>query len=218
MCKNFPNCIISADTLLSFVAIVCSVIALWQTYNQIKLSNRQHLFDRRLSAYLTILDLYESYRTQNEKYVLKEDCEFVFGIGAIWYSLVGNLYLESIQKASDYPIESQQGKAFSIKMAEFNKMAEEINLLFPKRISTPLSAFILVYMQTVRAIYHYLLVWNSANQDPVLKTLSLQQKLKEIGEPHYRKEVNDALKKLDATYQIILKKNLVFKVKKYFRL
>ena len=218
MCDSLQNCIIDADTLLSFIAIVCSVIALWQTYNQIKLSNRQHLFDRRLSAYLTILDLYESYRVQNENNILKEDGEFVFGIGAIWDGLVGNLYLESIRKASDYAIESQQGKAFSIKMAEFNKMAKEINLLFPKRISTPLSIFILAYMQTVRAIYHYLLVWKSANQDPVLKTLPLQQKLNKIGEPRYRKNVSDALEKLDAAYQKILKTNYIKKVKKYFRL
>ena len=40
------------DTWLSLLAVVISMIALWQTHRQIKLSNKQQLFDRRLSDYL----------------------------------------------------------------------------------------------------------------------------------------------------------------------
>ena len=45
------------DTWLSLLAVVISMIALWQTHRQIKLSNKQQLFDRRLSDYLIVKGL-----------------------------------------------------------------------------------------------------------------------------------------------------------------
>lgn len=103
------------DVWLSVIAIAVSVIALWQTQNQIKISNKQHLFDRRLSAYLTIKDLLGSYLTQKENGNLSDNDEFVFNIGMTWYYLMGNLYLESVSNAIEYPIDSPEGRAFSIK-------------------------------------------------------------------------------------------------------
>ena len=106
------------DVWLSVIAIAVSVIALWQTQRQIKLSNKQYLFDRRLSAYLTIKDLLGSYLTQKENRTLSDNDEFVFNIKMTWYFLMGNLYLESVSNAIEYPISSLEGKEFSIKMVE----------------------------------------------------------------------------------------------------
>ena len=47
---------------LTIVTIIIATIALWQTQKQIKLGNKQHLFDRRLENYLLFKDLLSLYR------------------------------------------------------------------------------------------------------------------------------------------------------------
>ena len=54
MCKYFTN----PDTWISIIAVCLSIIALFQTHKQIKLSNKQQLFDRRLDKYLLFKDLF----------------------------------------------------------------------------------------------------------------------------------------------------------------
>ena len=59
------------DTWMSMIAIVLSIIALFQTSRQVKLSNKQQLFDRRLSRYLEFHMIHSLY-TQNKLYLKDE--------------------------------------------------------------------------------------------------------------------------------------------------
>ena len=214
MCERISNYIGNIDSLISVIAIVCSAIALWQTHRQINLSNRQHLFDRCLSGYLIITDLIQSYQKQQKDCKLKDDDDrFVFSVGLVWLYLTGNLYLESIQNACDYPIESQEGKNYSVKMAEVHRLAQEIQFLFPEDISVPICSFMQAYIQVLQTIYQYRSVWNSAQQEPSIKCLPLKQKLEEIGASNYQKRVFDALNQLESVYQIISKQGLILKMK-----
>ncbi|MGI6025801.1 MAG: hypothetical protein ACOX7G_02395 [Candidatus Scatomorpha sp.] len=206
------------DVWLSVIAIAVSVIALWQTQRQIKLSNKQYLFDRRLSAYLTIKDLLGSYLTQKENRTLSDNDEFVFNIKMTWYFLMGNLYLESVSNAIEYPISSLEGKEFSIKMVELIKKAEEIKLLFPAKVSDPITDFVSSYYHVVRSIYQYQLAWNYTDEDPVLKSMTIKEKAKQIGETAYRRKVLDSLKELDSSYQKIVDQDSEEQMKNCIRL
>lgn len=212
------NYIRDPDTWLSVIAIAVSVIALWQTQNQIKVSNKQHLFDRRLSAYLTIKDLLGSYLTQKENSTLLDNDDFVFNIKMTWYFLMGNLYLESVSNAIEYPISSLEGKEFSIKMVELIKKAEEIKLLFPAKVSDPITDFVSSYYHVVRSIYQYQLAWNYTDEDPVLKSMTIKEKAKQIGETAYRRKVLDSLKELDSSYQKIVDQDSEEQMKNCIRL
>lgn len=206
------------DVWLSVIAIAVSVIALWQTQRQIKLSNKQYLFDRRLSAYLTIKDLLGSYLTQKENRTLSDNDEFVFNIKMTWYFLMGNMYLESVSNAIEYPISSLEGKEFSIKMVELIKKAEEIKLLFPAKVSDPITDFVSSYYHVVRSIYQYQLAWNYTDEDPVLKSMTIKEKAKQIGETAYRRKVLDSLKELDSSYQKIVDQDSEEQMKNCIRL
>lgn len=46
------------DVWIPLLAVLISIVALWQTNRQIKLSNKQQLFDRRLGNYLIIEGLF----------------------------------------------------------------------------------------------------------------------------------------------------------------
>lgn len=212
------NYIRDPDTWLSVIAIAVSVIALWQTQNQIKVSNKQHLFDRRLSAYLTIKDLLGSYLTQKENSTLLDNDDFVFNIKMTWYFLMGNLYLESVSNAIEYPIGSPEGKEFSIKMVELIKKAEEIKLLFPAKVSDPITDFVSSYYHVVRSIYQYQLAWNYTDEDPVLKSMTIKEKAKQIGETACRRKVLDSLEELDSSYQKLLNQDSEGQMKNCIRL
>lgn len=212
------NYIRDPDTWLSVIAIAVSVIALWQTQNQIKVSNKQHLFDRRLSAYLTIKDLLGSYLTQKENSTLLDNDDFVFNIKMTWYFLMGNLYLESVSNAIEYPIGSPEGKEFSIKMVELIKKAEEIKLLFPAKVSDPITDFVSSYYHVVRSIYQYQLAWNYTDVDPVLKSMTIKEKAKQIGETAYRRKIFESFEELEFSYQLILERDSEEQMKNCIRL
>ena len=50
------------DTWMTIIAVVISIIALFQTAKQTKLSNKQQLFDRRLEKYMLLKDLLILYK------------------------------------------------------------------------------------------------------------------------------------------------------------
>ena len=66
------------DTWLSLLAVVISMIALWQTHRQIKLSNKQQLFDRRLSDYLIVKGLLDLYREHRDNLGIEDNGKPLF--------------------------------------------------------------------------------------------------------------------------------------------
>lgn len=66
------------DTWLTLIAIIISIVALFQTSKQTKLSNKQQLFDRRLEKYLLFKDLLVLYKDNRKLFVGDENiCEMV---------------------------------------------------------------------------------------------------------------------------------------------
>lgn len=66
---------------VSVISIIIALIARFQTNRQISLSNKQQLFDRRLSCYLEFNTIYSLY-TEN-KLQLKDESTFITQM--TWY-------------------------------------------------------------------------------------------------------------------------------------
>ena len=94
---NMLDYIKNPDTWLSLAAIVVSVIALFQTAKQTKLSNKQHLFDRRLEKYVLMKDLLGLYKQNREYLVDKTELAKMVDLQFSW--LVNCSYLTDMNQA-----------------------------------------------------------------------------------------------------------------------
>ena len=65
--------------ILSIITIIIALIALLQTKTQLRLSNKQQLFDRRLKNYTLFRDLFLLYKN-NHDFMLSNDqkCPIIF--------------------------------------------------------------------------------------------------------------------------------------------
>lgn len=58
---------------ISIISLIIALVAIVQTSKQIKLSNRQHLFDKRLEKYMIIKDLLTLFSKNRVHIVDKKD-------------------------------------------------------------------------------------------------------------------------------------------------
>ena len=118
------------NIILPIIATIVAIIALFQTNLQIRISNKQYLFERRIKIYTILLGLINLYK-ENE-YLLKEnhkedepiDVQFLF------YGLINNSFLEEQHFAIEKPLEQPYQKKFLIKLEELASIANEIKYIF----------------------------------------------------------------------------------------
>ena len=148
------------DTWLSLLAVVISMIALWQTHRQIKLSNKQQLFDRRLSDYLIVKGLLDLYREHRDNLGIEDNGKPLFSAAFTYAYLTDNAYLEAAGNAPEPPLDNPARKTLLLKVEDLHRVAAEMELIFPKEFSEPLNTFISAYGKMLKALYGYGVIWN----------------------------------------------------------
>lgn len=139
------------STWLSIVSIAIAIFAVFQTGKQIKLSNKQHLFDRRLRNYLLLKELFESCRsqqiilknTQNPNSLTPKKVRFDF------IALTGNELLSPISLTIANILAADEQSKFINKLDEMKRLATESRLVFPKAFSEQLYAFVMAYVDVL---------------------------------------------------------------------
>ena len=105
--------------IFAIVTALIAIIALFQTHTQIKISNKQFLFDKRLKKYLLIKGLLDLYR-ENEgilNYSNNSDEEAII-VDLQFISLTNNTYLKDITCIITEPKNNEFKNNFLIKMEE----------------------------------------------------------------------------------------------------
>ena len=137
---------------------VASVIALCVSVHQIRLSNKQQLFDRRLKAYMmanSIISLCkENYFFLSEK--RKTEPQFANDLVFIW--LTNNTYMEGQAEAIEHPLEQPFHKDFLQKREELRNMAMEFELIFKGNVTALYSNFLRDYESVLAVMYQYQII------------------------------------------------------------
>ena len=138
---------------LSIISAVIAIVALFQTQSQIKLSNKQHLFDRRLTDYLIAKDVINS---QIKDYIKNGES---FDATKILFDMMTPEFFASVKNITDV-LSSYSDKEiknqFYTRLQELEKIGEEMVIIFGQKNTEPLKAFFKVYCDAARSIQSYL--------------------------------------------------------------
>ena len=183
-----------AEITLALVAIVISIIALVQTKKQIKLSNKQQLFDRRLKKYTIIIDLVKSYANA-EPLLTSEEVEINDYREAILVTMLNTTELEDSIKAVEDPM-GKYRVVFYDKMRILKQLSEETKIIFENKEAVLVSDFIMQYREFLEYLFfeHYYSVY--MEQKKIKEKLGIAEKEDETYFFLERKKSKDFLPEL----------------------
>ena len=147
------------NNLFAIVTAFIAIIALFQTHKQIKNSNKQFLFDKRLDKYLLAKGLLELYKA-NEKlldYNNYPDDEAII-VDFQFMNLTNNNYLKDVTCIIKTPKNNDYKKNFLVKIEELKELSNEIRFLFPNKNGVLLGNFIMKYQNALMELYKYQVV------------------------------------------------------------
>ena len=182
---------------------VASVIALCVSVHQIRLSNKQQLFDRRLKAYMmanSIISLCkENYVFLSEK--RKTEPQFANDLVFIW--LTNNTYMEGQAEAIEHPLEQPFHKELLKKREELRNMAMEFELIFKGNVALLYSNFLRNYENALAVMYQYEIIIRKMKEENEKYPHTSEVLSKMFSEEEYRDRLYDALGKLKASYDAV---------------
>lgn len=136
---------------VSIVSIFIALLALFQTKRQISLSNKQQLFDRRLSGYIKFNTIYSLYFA-NKRHLKKENI-FCDTNDLVFLWLTNCSDLEEMTLAVYNPLHQEEQKIFLTKYEQLKRSAIEISMIFDGDTSRISGEFVATFADLLKAMY-----------------------------------------------------------------
>ena len=201
------------NIVVSVVSVGIASVALFQTKRQIALSNKQQLFDRRLSCFLELNTIYNLYAAN--KLYLKDENTFYHTNDLIFSWLTNCSELEEMTLAVSNPLHQEEQKILLTKYERLKNSAIEISMVFEGNVAKIAGEFVSSFADLLKAMYQqqvYISKLNeqkTADKQPMyledyeekcrqsaesLGIFALCEKLEQLDEKIARKCVIDELK------------------------
>lgn len=201
----------------SVVTAVVAIIALIQTQQQIKLSNKQNLFDKRIENYIIATGLIQLYRS-NCMYFNNEKDEPIFTADSEFTWLTNNTYLEQITPAIENPLKEPSHKELLIKLENLKNVDAKIKLLFSGKASVLLGDFVLRYQELLFAMYQYKIILDKMEKVAEDYKLTLEESQQRVKEKQHRIKLQKAFENLKQADSMLKKENAEEQIKKQIKL
>lgn len=140
-----------ANIVVSTVSAAIAIVALFQTKRQIVLSNKQQLFDRRLSNYLEFNTICSLYATS--KLYLKDKNTFYHTNDLIFSWLTNCADLEEMVLAVANPLHKKEQKILLTKYEKLKNAAIEISMVFDGDDAEIAGKFVSTFADLLKAMY-----------------------------------------------------------------
>ncbi len=192
---------------LSVITVAVALMALWQTHKQIKLSNKQQLFDRRLNAFTIADGLYELCLENKIVFVdfAHGEPNFANDLNFVW--ITNNTYMEQQADSIKHPLEAPYHADFLRKREELRNLAKEILFIFKGKEAKAYSDFVSAYEEVLFKMYQYEIVLNQMRKLNEDKPQTIEELQRQVPEEDMRQQLNNALAMLKQMYQRIADKN-----------
>lgn len=182
---------------------VAAVVAIGVSVHQIRLSNKQQLFERRLKAYMmanSIISLCkENYVFLSEK--RKAEPQFANDLVFVW--LTNNTYMERQAEAIEHPLEQPFHKELLKKREELRNMAMEFEFIFKGNVASLYGNFLRDYENALAVMYQYQIIIKKMEEENGKHPNTSEVLSKMFSEEEYRDRLYDALGKLKVSYDTV---------------
>lgn len=182
---------------------VAAVVAIGVSVHQIRLSNKQQLFERRLKAYMmanSIISLCkENYVFLSEK--RKAEHQFANDLVFVW--LTNNTYMEGQAEAIEHPLEQPFHKELLKKREELRNMAMEFEFIFKGNVASLYGNFLRDYENALAVMYQYEIIIRKMKEENEKYPHTSEVLSKMFSEEEYRDRLYDALGKLKVSYDTV---------------
>lgn len=209
------------NNLSAIITASIAIIALLQTHKQIKISNKQFLFDKRLSKYLLAKGLLELYK-DNESlldYTDDPDDEAII-VDYQFINLTNNNYLKDVTCIINEPKNNEFKNNFLVKIEELKKLSNEVRFLFQNKNGLLLGNFIMEYQNVLMELYKYQMVLDSMVNDniPRKNKPPYNELQKNYDELKHRQRLYNAIDNLKKSYHEVVSKKTVNEIEKSIKL
>lgn len=208
--------LIDINILFSIITAVVAVIALFQTNKQMRLSNQQHLFDRRVACYIIAKGLIQLYEN-NQTLLIKIEDKLELDIGFIFIQMTNNAYLEKIICVIDHPLEQPYQKEFLVKLEMLKNVSTKIRCIFNGNISILLGDYVLCYQEVLWKMYQYQIVVNKMRKVSNDYKRPIEEQEEMTIKP-YEEELQKVINKLRQAYEKLKEEKAEEKIEKQIKL
>ena len=189
-----------ANIAVSIISVGTALVALFQTKQQIALSNKQQLFDRRLSCFLELNTIYNLYAAN--KLYLKDDSTFYHTNDLIFSWLTNCTELEEMTLAVSKPLHQKEQTILLTKYERLKNSAIEIAMIFDGSAAKTAGEFISSFADLLKTMYQQqvyiseLKAQKSADKTP-LYLEDYEEKCRKMAESLGLFELRNKLEQLD---------------------
>ena len=187
------------------ITAIVAIIALFQTSHQIRLSNKQHLFDRRLKSYLRAKGLVNLCKDNYIYLQSKNSEEPFFQNDTVFSLLTNNTYM-------------YQQVEFLKKCEELKNLSEELKLYFEGKASEQYSSFVFAYENALFRMYQYQILLCKMQEQNQKSPMTLEKAQNNFDEPKYRKNLFASFDDLREKYDILINEKADDKIKRQLKL
>ena len=209
------------NNIFSIITAIVAIIALWQTHKQIKLSNKQHLFDSRVKKYTLAIGLIQLYRENKSLLDYSKEKEDEAIIVDFQFENLTNIgYLKDITGIIYDPKNNEEKTKFLLKLEELKQLATEIKFLFKRKQGELLSNFIFDYQNVLLELYKYQIFQNfmRENKSPSLVPKTYAELQEEFDEKSHRMRLFAAINQLENSNRKLQDENVIAKIEKEIKL
>ena len=202
----------------SVITALTATLALVLSVRQIRLSNKQQLFDRRLKVYMLANSLISLCKDNYIWLSPKREQIPQFANDYIFIWLTNNTYMENQVDAIEHPLEQPFHKEFLRKREELRITAAEIDLIFKGKVALAYSNFLKSYEAALAAMYEYQIIVAEMQKENEKHPMTIEEAGKMFSEEKYRDSLYDAMDNLRKAYDAVAEEKVKKQIKKQFKL
>lgn len=203
-------------TIAACASAFAAISALAISFLQMRQSNRQALFSRRLNLWLTTKKLMDVYSENAERLKPSDGARLANDLCFSW--LTNTTSLKEIGPAISNVLDSEYQLKLHLKLDEMKSQALEARYIFKGNSGLAISHFLDAYQELLFKMYQYQILINRMLDMAQEHRLSPEEACAAVREEEYREELLAAQDVLSAAYQELSTRKIRGKIKRQMRL